>query len=64
MRMRSQSVSDNRDGKKDGKKDGNWGPTRDMTVKILSAVYVGGAYSLILAALIQAIVIVSWLRHG
>ncbi|MBF0157936.1 MAG: hypothetical protein HQL58_00255 [Magnetococcales bacterium] len=46
------------------KKNDKWDATRDMTVKILSAVYVGGAYGLILAALIQAVVIVSWLRHG
>lgn len=31
-------------------------------VKVLAAIYVGGAYGLILISLVQAAIIVSWLR--
>ena len=37
---------------------------RGIFSKLLSLVYVGGAYSLILAALFQAAVIFSWIKQG
>ena len=40
-----------------------WQRTRDVMVKILAAVYLGGAYGLILISLVQAYVLVTWLRQ-
>ncbi|MBF0177372.1 MAG: hypothetical protein HQL63_11085 [Magnetococcales bacterium] len=40
-----------------------WQQTRDVGSRILEAVYVGGAYGLILISLVQALVLISWLRH-
>ncbi|MEO5376227.1 MAG: hypothetical protein H7832_00350 [Magnetococcus sp. DMHC-6] len=37
--------------------------TKSVAAKILAAVYVGGAYGLILVSLVQAVILVSWLRH-
>ncbi len=37
--------------------------TQGMAVKILAAVYVGGAYGLILISLVQAVVLISWLQN-
>ncbi len=37
--------------------------TSKITVKILNALYVGGAYGLIVMALVQVMILVSWIRH-
>lgn len=37
-------------------------PAMDIMVKILSAIYVGGAYGLVLVSLVQAAILVAWLR--
>lgn len=37
-------------------------PAMDFMVKILSVIYVGGAYGLVLVSLVQAAILVSWLR--
>ncbi|MBF0293665.1 MAG: hypothetical protein HQL96_00630 [Magnetococcales bacterium] len=37
--------------------------TSKITVKILSALYVGGAYGLIAVSLVQAMILVSWIRQ-
>ncbi|MBF0189623.1 MAG: hypothetical protein HQL99_00565 [Magnetococcales bacterium] len=34
-----------------------------FTVKILNALYVGGAYGLILMAVVQVMILISWIRH-
>ncbi|MBF0142184.1 MAG: hypothetical protein HQL57_00095 [Magnetococcales bacterium] len=34
-----------------------------LAVRVLAAVYVGGAYGLILISLIQAIILVQWLQR-
>ncbi|GAB0057732.1 hypothetical protein SIID45300_02064 [Candidatus Magnetaquicoccaceae bacterium FCR-1] len=36
----------------------------NVTVKILNALYVGGAYGLILMTVVQVLILVSWIRHG
>ncbi|MBF0164176.1 MAG: hypothetical protein HQM01_06635 [Magnetococcales bacterium] len=36
----------------------------NVTVKILNALYVGGAYGLILMTVVQVMILVSWIRHG
>ncbi len=40
-----------------------WRQTRNIAVKILAAVYVGGAYGLLLISLAQAAILISWLRQ-
>ncbi|MBF0144621.1 MAG: hypothetical protein HQL84_00865 [Magnetococcales bacterium] len=37
-------------------------PSMNFMVKILSVIYVGGAYGLVLVSLVQAAILVSWLR--
>ncbi|MBF0429513.1 MAG: hypothetical protein HQL94_11370 [Magnetococcales bacterium] len=37
--------------------------TSKLTVKILNVLYVGGAYGLIAMTLVQAMILVSWIRH-
>lgn len=37
--------------------------TSKITVKILGALYVGGAYGLIVMSLVQAMILVSWIRQ-
>ncbi|MBF0426074.1 MAG: hypothetical protein HQL66_09700 [Magnetococcales bacterium] len=36
---------------------------RGIGSKILAALYVGGAYGLIIISLVQVLVLLSWLRH-
>lgn len=40
-----------------------WQQSRDIMVKILAAIYVGGAYGLILVSLAQAAILFSWLSQ-
>ncbi|MBF0107834.1 MAG: hypothetical protein HQL76_01475 [Magnetococcales bacterium] len=37
-------------------------PAMNFMVRILSLIYVGGAYGLVLVSLVQAAILVSWLR--
>ncbi|NGZ06121.1 MAG: hypothetical protein G8237_07165 [Magnetococcales bacterium] len=34
-----------------------------FTVKVLHALYVGGAYGLIVMAVVQVMILVSWIKH-
>ncbi|MBF0340642.1 MAG: hypothetical protein HQL95_06705 [Magnetococcales bacterium] len=34
-----------------------------LPLKILNALYVGGAYGLIVMAVVQVMILISWIRH-
>lgn len=45
------------------RREGRWHQAGSVLAKILAAVYVGGAYGLILISLVQVYILVSWFRQ-